>query len=48
ALAGATRAVDDAEQGFLAAVGSADRDRLRQILGELLADRWPSVVACED
>ncbi|MEC4017865.1 MarR family winged helix-turn-helix transcriptional regulator [Streptomyces sp. H27-D2] len=47
ALLGASRAVEEVEQDFLSAVPAADRERLRDILGEVLADRWPSVISCE-
>lgn len=47
ALERAGHAVDQVEQDFLAAVPEADRDRLRTMLGELLADRWPRVIACD-
>ncbi|MFE7854514.1 MarR family winged helix-turn-helix transcriptional regulator [Streptomyces sp. NPDC101209] len=47
ALERAGHAVDAVEREFLAAVPEADRERLRTLLGELLADRWPRVVACE-
>lgn len=47
ALERAGRAVDEVERDFLSSVPEADRDRLRTLLGELLADRWPRVVACD-
>ena len=46
ALERAGHAVDEVERDFLAAVPEADRERLRTLLGELLADRWPRVIAC--
>lgn len=47
ALERAGRAVDAVEQDFLSAVPTQDRERLRSLLGDLLADRWPRVIACE-
>ncbi|MGW1978218.1 MarR family winged helix-turn-helix transcriptional regulator [Streptomyces sp. NPDC001889] len=47
ALERAGRAVDEVERDFLAGVPEADRERLRAVLGELLADRWPRVISCE-
>lgn len=47
ALERAGRAVDAVERDFLAAVPVEDRERLRALLGDLLADRWPRVIACE-
>ncbi|MFI0238029.1 MarR family winged helix-turn-helix transcriptional regulator [Streptomyces sp. NPDC016845] len=47
ALARAGSAVDAVEREFLEAVPAEDRERLRALLGDLLADRWPRVIACE-
>ncbi|MFI9345747.1 MarR family winged helix-turn-helix transcriptional regulator [Streptomyces sp. NPDC052773] len=47
ALQRAGRAVDQVEEDFLSTVPEADRERLRTLLGELLAERWPRVIACE-
>jgi DNA-binding MarR family transcriptional regulator len=47
ALARAGSAVDAVERDFLAAVPAEDRERLRTLLNDLLADRWPRVLACE-
>ncbi|MET7290280.1 MarR family winged helix-turn-helix transcriptional regulator [Streptomyces sp. NPDC005573] len=47
ALERAGRAVDAVEREFLEAVPAEDRERLRALLGDLLADRWPRVIACE-
>ncbi|MFT2016546.1 MarR family winged helix-turn-helix transcriptional regulator [Streptomyces sp. 796.1] len=46
ALAEASQAVASVEDGFFAAVPEGDRDRLKATLRQLLADRWPSVIAC--
>ncbi|WFB09900.1 MarR family winged helix-turn-helix transcriptional regulator [Streptomyces sp. LX-29] len=47
ALGRASLAVGEVEERFLATVVDRDRERLRQILRRLLADRWPSVISCE-
>ncbi|MGP4044406.1 MarR family winged helix-turn-helix transcriptional regulator [Streptomyces sp. 2A115] len=47
ALERAGHAVDEVEREFLSSVPEADRERLRTLLGDLLADRWPRVVACD-
>ncbi|WP_394436593.1 MarR family winged helix-turn-helix transcriptional regulator [Streptomyces sp. SGAir0957] len=47
ALARAGSAVDAVEREFLEAVPAEDRERLRALLGDLLADRWPRVIACD-
>ncbi|MEU6389715.1 MarR family winged helix-turn-helix transcriptional regulator [Streptomyces sp. NPDC046939] len=47
ALARAGRAVDAVERDFLQAVPAEDREKLQALLGSLLADRWPRVIACE-
>lgn len=46
-LADAMSVVDQVEAEFFAPIPEKDRQRLREMLGTVLADRWPSVVACE-
>ncbi|WP_431044504.1 MarR family winged helix-turn-helix transcriptional regulator [Streptomyces sp. P1-3] len=47
-VATAAEAVDRVERAFLASVPEEDQERLREILGGVLADHWPRVVACEE